>query len=65
MTESFEQRFGAGMKPQHHRLTVDLADAELFDAERTWDCPCHGSRFTPEGLVIGGPAESPLERIDE
>jgi glycine/D-amino acid oxidase-like deaminating enzyme/nitrite reductase/ring-hydroxylating ferredoxin subunit len=31
------------------------------NAERTWDCPCHGSRFTPDGLVLGGPAESPLE----
>jgi glycine/D-amino acid oxidase-like deaminating enzyme/nitrite reductase/ring-hydroxylating ferredoxin subunit len=34
------------------------------DAERTWDCPCHGSRFTPEGLVLTGPAEAPLEKID-
>jgi Rieske Fe-S protein len=34
------------------------------NAERTWDCPCHGSRFTPEGLVIGGPAEAPLDPID-
>jgi len=33
-------------------------------AESTWDCPCRGSRFTPEGNVIGGPAETPLERIE-
>jgi Rieske Fe-S protein len=33
-------------------------------AERSWDCPCHGSRFAVDGSVLEGPAVSPLERRD-
>lgn len=33
------------------------------NAERSWDCPCHGSRFAPDGVVLQGPAVKDLERI--
>jgi glycine/D-amino acid oxidase-like deaminating enzyme/nitrite reductase/ring-hydroxylating ferredoxin subunit len=34
------------------------------DAERTWDCPCHGSRFDVDGNVLHGPATHALESRD-
>ena len=32
-------------------------------AEKSWDCPCHGGRFTPNGDVIEGPPTVGLEKI--
>ncbi|MGW0601329.1 FAD-dependent oxidoreductase [Streptomyces sp. NPDC002776] len=33
-------------------------------AEQAWECPCHGSRFAPDGRVVQGPAVRPLEQRD-
>jgi nitrite reductase/ring-hydroxylating ferredoxin subunit len=33
------------------------------DAERSWDCPLHGSRFAPDGSVLEGPATQPLAAV--
>jgi len=34
-----------------------------LEAENRFQCPCHGSVYTPEGLNVEGPAPRPLERF--
>jgi glycine/D-amino acid oxidase-like deaminating enzyme/nitrite reductase/ring-hydroxylating ferredoxin subunit len=35
------------------------------DAEKSWDCPLHGSRFAPDGQVLEGPATRALRSTDD
>lgn len=35
------------------------------ETEKSWDCPCHGSRFAPDGNVLNGPAVKALSKLEE
>jgi Rieske Fe-S protein len=32
------------------------------DTEKTWECPCHRSRFATDGTILDGPVNRPLPR---
>ncbi|WHY87432.1 FAD-dependent oxidoreductase [Neobacillus novalis] len=40
-------------------------ECEWNRAEKTWDCPCHGSRYAYSGDVIEGPTKKPLPLLSE
>lgn len=61
------QRVGVFKDEQGKIHTVDTSCAHLGcelhwnDAERSWDCPCHGSRYTVDGEILEGPTVKTLK----
>lgn len=49
------------VKPVCTHMGCDVA---FNNAESSWDCPCHGSRFNYKGEVLEGPAFEPLEKLN-
>ncbi|MBB6695663.1 FAD-dependent oxidoreductase [Cohnella xylanilytica] len=63
------RKAGAYRSPEGELFVVDTTcrhmgcEVAWNDGDRTWDCPCHGSRYTFRGEVIEGPAKKDLERL--
>lgn len=64
------QRTGIYKDDQDQLHAVDTTCTHLGcevnwnSGERSWDCPCHGSRFSYTGEVLEGPAKEPLAKVD-
>jgi glycine/D-amino acid oxidase-like deaminating enzyme/nitrite reductase/ring-hydroxylating ferredoxin subunit len=62
----------AAYKDNHGNMTLNSAVCTHLGgivrwntAEKSWDCPCHGSRFDCQGKVIEGPARFDLTPVKE
>ena len=56
----------AGAIHQRSAVCVHLGCVVDWNSkEKTWDCPCHGSRYAADGKVFQGPANSDLPPVDE
>lgn len=55
---------------QHHVFAVNPSCTHIHctvswnSAEKSWDCPCHGARYSCSGEVLNGPAVQDLQVID-
>jgi nitrite reductase/ring-hydroxylating ferredoxin subunit len=60
------EKYGAycDMNNELHLVSAECTHLKCIvnwnNDEKSWDCPCHGSRFTYEGKVLNGPANEPL-----
>lgn len=52
-----------GLHELPHRCTHMGCPLHWNESEKTWDCPCHGSRFDTDGQVIDGPAKYNLPSV--
>jgi Rieske Fe-S protein len=80
LTKARERGFGVTLQSDSGSESVEMGEREIRvkrvcthmgcqvnwnNAERSWVCPCHGSRFKSEGGVIRSPATRPLPRKGE
>jgi len=55
-----------GKLQEHSAICTHLNCIVAWNSsEKTWDCPCHGSRFDTHGKVINGPAINGLASVED
>lgn len=65
------KRYGAYRHYNGELYIVDITcthmgcELKFNNTEKTWDCPCHASRFDYEGNVLNNPAITPLNKYNE
>lgn len=63
------KKAGAYRDPDGNLFIVDTTckhlgcEVQWNSAEKSWDCPCHASRYSFDGTVLEGPALAPLDRL--
>lgn len=64
------KRAGCYRDPQGQLHLVDSTcthmgcEVNWNSGDRTWDCPCHGSRYSIDGEVLDGPTVEPLRKVE-
>jgi len=65
MTHVAVYRDAHGNLEEHSAVCTHLGCLVQWNSgEKSWDCPCHGSRFATDGSVLNGPAAAPLKALD-
>jgi glycine/D-amino acid oxidase-like deaminating enzyme/nitrite reductase/ring-hydroxylating ferredoxin subunit len=66
LTKSAVYRDEQGVLDQHSAICPHLGCVVQWNSgEKTWDCPCHGSRYHRDGHVVNGPANRGLASAEK
>jgi Rieske Fe-S protein len=66
LTKAAVYRDSDGELEEHSAICPHLGCVVRWNpSEKTWDCPCHGSRYHRDGHVVNGPANRGLDDVEK